>query len=224
MDMVTFGMHTMGLIFSQQTQTIPLVPFHNCCITWKANPRTHHAKYFLNGEKQSVLTATILDGSEICLDSLLPAPEEPIPAKPLPPVLTLQLDNASDDNKNQWVLAFCSLLIFKGIFREVYINFLIVGHTHEDIDALFGRWSTMLKTNSYPTILRLMKSFMDCEKYPMIPHFIEEVPDFQTFVEGYLGTSGDFLEGHSKCQQFKFYMDSSGWPLMEYKNLCTNPK
>ena len=82
----------------------------------------------------------------------------------------------------------------------------------------------MLKTNSYPTIPRLMKSFMDCEKYPVIPHFIEEVPDFQTFVEGYLGTSGDFLEGHSTCQQFKFYMDSTGWPLMEYKNLCTGPK
>ena len=65
---------------------------------------------------------------------------------------------------------------------------------------------------------------MDCEKYPVIPHFIEEVPDFQTFVEGYLGTSGDFFEGHSLCQQFKFYMDSTGWPLMEYKNLCTNPK
>ena len=166
----------------------------------EGQPKNSSSQLFSNGEKQSVLTTTILDGSEICLDSLLPSPEEPIPAKPLPHVLTLQLNNASGDNKNRWVLAFCSLLVFKGIFREVYINFLIVGHTHEDIDALFGRWSTMLKTNSYPTISRLMKSFMDCEKYPVIPHFIEEVSDFQTFVEGYLGTSGDFLEGHSTCQ------------------------
>jgi len=56
----------------------------------------------------------------------------------LPPVLTLQLDNASGDNKNQWVFAFCSLLVYRAIFREVFINFFIVGHTHEDIDALFG--------------------------------------------------------------------------------------
>jgi hypothetical protein len=27
----------------------------------------------------------------------------------------------------------------KGVFREVYVNFLLVGHTHENIDAIFGR-------------------------------------------------------------------------------------
>ena len=67
-----------------------------------------------------------------------------------------------------------------------------------------------------------MKSFMDCETHPVIPHFIEEVPDFKQFVDGYLGSGGDFLSGHSKSQQFKFYMDSNGWPLMEYKLLCTD--
>ena len=78
-----------------------------------------------------------------------------------------------------------------------------------------------MKTNDYPTIPRFMKSFMDSETQPVIPHFIEEVPDFKEFVHGYLGTCGDFLEGHSTSQQFKFYVDSSGWPLMEHKNLCT---
>ena len=112
--------------------------------------------------------------------------------------------------------------MYKGIFKEVYINFLIVGHTHEDIDALFGRWSTKLKSKDYPTLPKLMKSFMECESYPVIPHFIEEVPDFKSFVDGYMGSSGNFLEGHSGSQQFKFCMDSDGWPIMEYKNLCTD--
>jgi len=67
-----------------------------------------------------------------------------------------------------------------------------------------------------------MKSFMDCKTYLVIPHFIEEVLDFKCFVQGYLGIGGDFLEGHSRSQPFKFYMDSSVWPLMEYKNLCTD--
>jgi hypothetical protein len=31
------------------------------------------------------------------------------------------------------------LLVAKGIFREVYVNFMLVGYTHDDIDALFGR-------------------------------------------------------------------------------------
>ena len=152
------------------------------------------------------------------MDSLLPLPEVLVPPQSLPSILILQLDNASGDNKNRWVFAFCSLLVYKGIFREVYINFLIMGHTHEDIDVMFGRWSERLKTNNYLTVPRLMKSFMECEAHPVIPHFIEEVPDFKRFVDGYLGSGGDFLSGHSKSQQFKFYMDSSGWPLMEYKN------
>jgi hypothetical protein len=185
-------------------------------------PKNSSRMLFSVEDKQSTLTEALLDGSSICLDSLLPLAQEPLLAQPLPPILTLQLDNASGDNKNRWVFAFCSLLVCKGIFREVYINFLIVGHTHEDIDALFGRWSSRLKTNNYPTLPRLMKSFMDCETHPVIPHLIEEVPDFKAFVNGYLGTGGDFLGGHSKSQQFKFYMDSSGWPLMEYKNLCTD--
>jgi len=63
---------------------------------------------------------------------------------------------------------------------------------------------------------------MDCKTQPMIPHFIEEVPDFKGFVEGYLHTSNDFLQGHSQAQQFKFYKDSNRSPLMQYKVLCTN--
>ena len=184
-------------------------------------PKNSLRKLFSDEGTQSTLTKAILEGSDSCLNSLLPLPQELIPAQSLPPVLVLQLDNASGANKNRCVFAFCSLIVYKGIFREVFINFFIVGHTHEDIDALFGRWSSKLKTNNYPTVPRLMKSFMDCESHPVIPHFIEEVPDFKRFVDGYLGAGGDFLEGHSRSQQFKFYMDSSGWPLMEYKNLCT---
>ena len=81
-----------------------------------------------------------------------------------------------------------------------------------------------LKTRDYPTVLLLMKSFMDCETEPVIPHLIEEVPDFKSFVEGYLGRGGQNLEGHSKVQQFKFHMDPSGWPVMEYKHMCTDKK
>jgi len=83
------------------------------------------------------------------------------------------------DNKNGWIFAFYSLLVYKGIFHEVYINFLIVGLTHEDIDALFGWWSGSLKTASFETIPRLMKSFMDCKSLLVISHFIKDVPDFK---------------------------------------------
>ena len=108
------------------------------------------------------------------------------------------------------------------MFQEVYINFLIVGYTHNDINALFGRWSYKLRGNDYPTLPLLMKSFMDTESCLVIPHLIEEVPDFKKFVEGYLCTGRDALAGHTNAKQFKFYRNSNGWPLMQYKLLCTD--
>ena len=106
----------------------------------------------------------------------------------------------------------------------MYIDFLIVGHTHDDIDALFGRWSYKLRGSDYPTLPLLMKSFMDTGSQPVIPHPIEEVPDFKKFVEGYLCTRRDALARHTNAQQFKFYRNGNGWPLMQYKLLCTNSK
>jgi hypothetical protein len=53
-------------------------------------------------------------------------------------VLNLQLDNACLDNKNKYTFCFFSLLVRYGVFWEVYVNFMLVIHTHDDIDALFG--------------------------------------------------------------------------------------
>jgi hypothetical protein len=70
---------------------------------------------------------------------------------------------------------------------------LIVGYTHDDIDASFGRWSYKLKANDYPMLPMLMKLFIDVEKQPVIPHLIEEVLNFKAFVNGYLCSSNDTL-------------------------------
>ena len=74
-----------------------------------------------------------------------------------------------------------------------------MGHTHNDIDVLFSRWSYKLRGTNYPTLLLLMKSFMDMESHPVIPHLIEEVPDFKKFVEGYLCTGQDALAGYTNA-------------------------
>ena len=51
--------------------------------------------------------------------------------KQLPPVLFLQADNCWRENKNRFVMGYLSWLIKRGIFREIYLSFLPVGHTHE---------------------------------------------------------------------------------------------
>jgi hypothetical protein len=160
--------------------------------------------------------------ADVCEGSFPPPPEALVLAAPLLLVLNIQLDNACSDNKNQYVFSFFSLLIHKGVFHEVYINFLIDGHTHEDIEAMFGRWSYILRAKDYLTLPIIMKSFIDAEKRPIIPHLIEEVPNFKAFVDGYLCSGNAALQGHTNAQQFKFYKDDNGWPMMQYKLLCTN--
>lgn len=46
--------------------------------------------------------------------------------------------SAAADNKNRWMLGFLGLLVKQAKFADVYASMLIVGHTHEDIDAEFS--------------------------------------------------------------------------------------
>ena len=54
---------------------------------------------------------------------------------------------------------------------------MLVDHMHDDIDALFGMWSILLRKDNFPTIPLLMKSFMEVKSIHTIPHVIEEVLD-----------------------------------------------
>ena len=188
-------------------------------------PPKYSSRELFNGSGSAPLFCAVLQGADICKTLLRAMPADPIEATPLPPVLNVQMDNATGDNKNRYVFAFWSLLVAKKIFREVYVSFMLVGHTHDDIDALFGRWSMQLKKENFPTIPSLMKSFMDVDGVsdkPTIPHLIEEVPDFKTFIENALLDGDDRLVGHTKAQHFKFYMNAAGVPIMKYKIYCTD--
>ena len=56
--------------------------------------------------------------------------------KPLPRKLYFQLNNSAKDNKNKYPMAFLSLLTARGVFEEIQAGFLLIGHTHIDIDAI----------------------------------------------------------------------------------------
>jgi hypothetical protein len=81
----------------------------------------------------------VLLGAKLCETSLSLLAEIPVSSTSLTSILKVQMDNASRYNKNQLLFFFWSLLVAKGIFREVTMNFMLLGHTHNDIDALFGR-------------------------------------------------------------------------------------
>ena len=114
------------------------------------------------------------------------------------------------------------MLVANKIFREVYMNFMIFGHTYDDIDALFGRWSMALKKESFSTISLLIKSFMDVEAVRTIVHLIEEMLNFKKFIEDGITVGEKAFLGYTKAQQFKFYIDAMNCLVMKYKLLCTN--
>jgi hypothetical protein len=67
-----------------------------------------------------------------------------------------------------------------------------------------------------------MKSFMDVESIPTIPHPVEEVPDFKVFIARCVAEGDEVLEGHTNAQQFKVFINSSSCPIMKYKVHCSD--
>ena len=152
----------------------------------------------------------------------VPPPFPGRPAVPLPKKLFLQLDNSAKDNKNRYVMAFCSLLTARRVFKEVTIGFLIVGHTHEDIDAHFSYLSKLLKMKNTYVLANLMKVFIDSQKMTaFIPELVQEVADFKKFLQGYQHDGANKLIGLGEMHLFKFYVEKKGndmgWLVMRYK-------
>lgn len=73
-------------------------------------------------------------------------------SQPLPPVLYMQLDNCWRENKNRYVLGYLESLVRLGVFKEVHVSFLPIGHTHSDIDQCFSRTSQRLKHHDAVTM------------------------------------------------------------------------
>ena len=61
-----------------------------------------------------------------------------VQGRSFPVHLVLQADNTVAQTKNEYAAAICSQMVGMQKFSTVTLNFLMVGHTHEDIDKLFA--------------------------------------------------------------------------------------
>ena len=83
--------------------------------------------------------------------------------KSLPPHLLLQLDNVASDNKNHYVFMFLSLLTVFGVFITIEVGVFLVGHTHEDIDGIYRRVSSKLKSKDIYSLPKMMDTYRTIE-------------------------------------------------------------
>ena len=164
----------------------------------------------LHGHFGTVFTyaANLVGGSNVTIEIIHKTLQKYLNDKPgnkLPPTLWIQLDNTAKDNKNRYVFSYCHSLVDMGLFQEVEVNFLPVGHTHCDIDQLFSRISVHLYGNNcfnFKDLLRKARKACSLIKY------VERLYGFANWKEHmlhheYIETGGGFAKfaGH---RQFRF--------------------
>lgn len=78
---------------------------------------------------------------------------------------------------------YFDLVIARGkmhLQRGVYMSFLMMGHTYNNINTSFSHWSKKLYEEDFATIPLLMEPYINLDNMPVIPHIIEEIPNFKT--------------------------------------------
>ena len=66
------------------------------------------------------------------------------------------------------MLACCSLLVAKDIFKEAFGSFILVGHTHDDIDTSFGTVEHEVAWGGFsndPMFDKVIHGFGQCSHY-----------------------------------------------------------
>lgn len=80
----------------------------------------------------------------------------------LPETLFIQADNCTRENKNRYFMSYFQMLVARGVFLEVQVSFLPIGHTHEDIDQAFSSVANRLNDNKAPTMSDLLHQLRQC--------------------------------------------------------------
>jgi hypothetical protein len=76
--------------------------------------------------------------------------------RPFPRHLVIQSDNTVSQAKNETVMLWLAWLVAEALFETANLFFLRVGHTHEDIDHLFGIVCTLVHQSLFETPEELM--------------------------------------------------------------------
>lgn len=125
----------------------------------------------------------------------------------LPPKLYLQLDNGPD-NKSKEFLAFLAYLVQMRVFDSIKVSYLLVGHTHEDIDQYFSCISrfirkTLMEVYSIPEYIDALNK---CFRTPgCVPKSIEQITfcydtsSLKTFLDPHLARFDLPEKGATKC-------------------------
>ena len=89
--------------------------------------------------------------AEIILRSLSALQQTLQGSQNLPLGYHLQQDNCYREGKNQYIVNLLLLLQILGVFRYTSLGYLRTGHSHEDVDMVFGQISRLLRGKKFST-------------------------------------------------------------------------
>lgn len=93
------------------------------------------------------------------------------------------MDNCWRENKNKFVLSYLSYLIKCNIFSEIYLNFLRVGHTHNDCDQRFFLIASVFKETNALTIEDVHANVKKGLTEESVVTHVTEFPNFKELCE-----------------------------------------
>lgn len=126
----------------------------------------------------------------------------------LPPVLYLQLDNTSRENKNNLLMTYLHMLLEKKVFKKIKLGFLLVGHTHDQIDQMFSRFSRRLAKHKAYTFEELCSIISKSYTPEPIITLLTETFDFKRYAFDHPSLTMDQLRNIKFSHQFKIAFDS----------------
>ena len=136
----------------------------------------------------------------------------------MPETVFIQIDGGSE-NENATLKATCKFLCHKRLIKTIHLTRLPTGHTHEDIDAVFGHIWKWMRGNPIETLDQyvngLQKAFSNT-KLRMFVKFVYMVPDYQEFFHGHIDpVFGNFarMELTQHCWLFQAVESSILFPF-----------
>ena len=118
--------------------------------------------------------------------------------------------DGGSENTAKAALAICELLVARRLTRRVILSRLLVGHTHEDIDAIFAVIWQFLKNKKVmtPQIYANLLALACRNKANSVDVIdIWAVPDYQAYFDGYINPDlGSYAKG--KWSQLQIFFDA----------------
>lgn len=199
----------MSIIIDGMAQNHCKLPWY-CNLKDSENSLPQHLQGVLNHGRGFTIFRTfhnIRTGANLAIHTFLCTLEDTIKEEGcLPDTIFLQIDGGSE-NTAKCVLGACELIVARRVTKKLVLSRLIVGHTHEDIDAVFAKiWiavrdQAVVSPQAYDEILK--KALREKKNVKIKDIFV--LPDYLSYFQSFVDTKlSNYSKGSNTQLQFIF--------------------